>query len=136
MLRGGIIIRLIDVVLIILLGFLAITDFEIKSQIKLPSSYKAGQQEIKQHFIFVTVKGDSSFELVEENYKIEHIQGMGILEQFLIRLNNQYQQELKQLIVVIEPDMETKIQTTVDVMDICEKHQILKSLSYSQIGLN
>ncbi|MCU0644620.1 MAG: biopolymer transporter ExbD [bacterium] len=136
MLRGGTIIRLIDVVLIILLGFLGITDFEIKSQIKLPSTFNSGQQEIKQHFIFVTVKGDSSFELVVENNRIEHIQGIGILEQFLIRLNYQYHQELKQMVVVIEPDLETKIQTTVDVMDVCEKHQILKSLSYSQIGLN
>ena len=136
MLRGGTIIRLIDVVLIILLGFLAITDIEIKSQIKLPSTFNSGQQEIKQHFIFLIVKGDSLFEIVAGDMRIEHIQGIGILEQFLIRLNNQHHQDLTQMVVVIEPDLETKIQTTVDVMDICEKHQIIKSLSYSQIGLN
>ena len=53
MLKGGMIIRLIDVVLITLLGFLGITDFEVKSQIKLPSAADNDQQEIKQQFIFL-----------------------------------------------------------------------------------
>lgn len=136
MLRGGLIIRLIDVVLIILLGFLGITDFEIKSQIKLPSAFNSGQQEIKQHFVFLTIKSDSLFEMVDGEGRAKLIQGLGMLEQFLMHLNSQYHHESKQLIVVIEPDVETKIQATVDVMDICEKRQILKSLSYSQIGLN
>jgi len=136
MLRGGTIIRLIDVVLIILLGFLGITDFEIKSQIKLPSTLDSGQQEIKQHFIFLSVKDDSLFEIVEGANRIKNIEGIERLEQFLIQLNNHYFHNSKQMVVVIEPDLETKIQTTVDVMDICEKHRILKSLSYSQVGLN
>ena len=47
MLRGGTIIRLIDVVLIILIGFLGITDFEVQSQITLPSAVESGECEIK-----------------------------------------------------------------------------------------
>jgi biopolymer transport protein ExbD len=136
MLRGGLIIRLIDVVLIILLGFLGISDFEVKSQIKLPSNFESGKQEIKQHFVFLTIRGDNLFELVVEDNKVKQVEGIEVLEQLLIQLNYHFRQNFQQLIVVIEPDLESKIQTTVDIMDICEKNQILKSLSYSQIGFN
>jgi len=135
MLRGGTIIRLIDVVLIILLGFLGITDFEVKSQIKLPSSADSGNREIKQQFIFLDIKGDNCFEVINGQNTIKEVEGLDSLEKLLVQLNNYYINNYKQMILVIEPNLETKIQTTVDVMDICEKNQILKNLSYAQVDL-
>jgi biopolymer transport protein ExbD len=135
MLKGGMIIRLIDVVLITLLGFLGITDFEVKSQIKLPSAADNGQQEIKQQFIFLDIKDNQQFDVVD-GQNTKEIEGINELEDFLVKLNNHYIQNYKQMIVVIEPGLETVVQTTVDVMDICEKHNILKNLSYSQVDLD
>ena len=129
------IIRLIDVVLITLLGFLGITDFEVKSQIKLPSAADSGQQEIKQQFIFLDIKDNQQFDVVD-GQNTKEIEGLNELEDFLVKLNNHYIQNYKQMIVVIEPGLETVVQTTVDVMDICEKHNILKNLSYSQVDLD
>ena len=129
------IIRLIDVVLITLLGFLGITDFEVKSQIKLPSAADNGQQEIKQQFIFLDIKDNQQFDVVD-GQNTKEIEGINELEDFLVKLNNHYIQNYKQMIVVIEPGLETVVQTTVDVMDICEKHNILKNLSYSQVDLD
>lgn len=136
MLKGGTIIRLIDVVLIILLGFLGITDFEVKSQVKLPSSADSGTKEIKQQFIFLDIKDDSYFEVVDGQNNIKKIEGLEALEKVLVQLNNYYLNNYKQMILVIEPNVETMIQTTVDIMDICEKNQILKSLSYSEVELD
>ena len=135
MLKGGMIIRLIDVVLITLLGFLGITDFEIKSQIKLPSAVDSDQREIKQQFIFLDIKNDQQFDVVD-GQNTKEIDGIDALEDFLVKLNHHYLQNYKQMIVVIEPGLETVVQTTVDVMDICEKHNIFKNLSYSQVDLN
>jgi len=135
MLRGGTIIRLIDVVLIILLGFLGITDFEVKSQVKLPSAVENGQREIKQQFIFLDILSDNLFEIVDEHNSVKKIENLEILEKSLVNLNNYYLQNFKQMILIIEPDQESVIQTTVDVMDICEKNQILKNLSYSNVEL-
>ena len=129
------IIRLIDVVLITLLGFLGITDFEVKSQIKLPSAADNDQQEIKQQFIFLDIKDNQQFDVVD-GQNTKEIEGINELEDFLVKLNNHYIQNYKQMIVVIEPGLETVVQTTVDVMDICEKHNILKNLSYSQVDLD
>lgn len=136
MFRGGTIIRLIDVVLIILLGFLGITDFEVKSQIKLPSAVDSGQKEIKQQFIFLVIKNDNQFEITDELNLIKVIDDIDALEKLLVQLNNYYLQNYKQMILVIEPGLDTMIQTTVDVMDMCEKNQILKNLSYAQVDLD
>jgi len=135
MLRGGTIIRLIDVVLIILLGFLGITDFEQKSQIKLPSAVESGQREIKQQFIFLDIKSDNRFEIIDGQNPVKEVEGIAALEKLIVQLNHYYIQNFKQMILVIEPNLETMIQTTVDVMDICEKNQIPKNLCYSNIEL-
>ena len=135
MLKGGTIIRLIDVVLIILLGFLGITDFEVKSQVKLPSAVESGEREIKQQFIFLDIKSDNQFEIIDGQNTIKEVESIELLEKALVQLNSYYLQNFKQMILVIEPNLESVIQTTVDVMDICEKNQILKNLSYSDVEL-
>ena len=58
------------------------------------------------------------------------------LEKVLVQLRHYYLNNYKQMILVIEPGLETMIQTTVDVMDICEKNNILKNLSYSEVELD
>lgn len=136
MLKGGTIIRLIDVVLIILLGFLGITDFEIKSQIKLPSAGPGDSQEMKQQIVYLNIENSDTFILAEGSQTIAQIESLSKLERIITNLNNNYILDNKRMVVVIEPGMESVVQTTVDVMDLCEKHQIPKSLSYSKIELN
>lgn len=136
MFKGGTMLRLIDVVLNILFGFLGITDFEMKSQIKLPSTIGVSQQEIRQQVIFVKIKDDHLFEVMDDRSIVKEFQEMQALEDYIVQLSNAYFQNSLQMILVIEPNVETKIQTTVDVMDICEKHHIPKNLSYSHVELN
>ena len=136
MMRGGTIIRLIDVVLILLLGFLGITDFEIKSQVKLPSSSASKNKENKQQIVFLNIIENDSFEIVEGQRTVPNINGIQALETFLYKLNNYYLNNNNKMIVIIEPELETIIQTTIAVMDICEKYRIPKNLSYSKFELN
>jgi len=135
MFRVGIIIRLIDVVLIVLFGFLSITDITNKSQIKLPSNFGGAQKEVEQQIVFLNIIDDQRFELINEQNTTKEIMGLDELEQFIIQLDDDYRKKSRQMILVIEPGIETMIQTTVNVMDICEKNQILKNLSYPQIEL-
>ena len=48
--KGGLIIRLIDVVLILLLGFIGISDFTVKTQIKLPQGIKKSKEDLILNF--------------------------------------------------------------------------------------
>ena len=134
--KGGSIIRLIDVVLNILFGFMGITDFETKSQIMLPSIIGVGTQEIQQQVVYLELKNDTLFEIIDGLSVTKELQGIDSLDRYIDQLNNVYLQNSIQMILVIEPEQETIIQTTVDVMDICEKYQIPKNLSYSQIKLD
>jgi len=135
MFKSGIIFRLIDVAFITLFGFIGITDMDIKSQIKLPSAFESGAKNIKQQFVFLTIKNDTLFELLDDKNIVNTLKGLEKLDPFLAQLNNHYRQQYEQMVVVIEPDLESHIQTTVNVMDICEKHGIQRNLSYSQIEL-
>ena len=134
--KGGSIIRLIDVVLNILFGFMGITDFETKSQIMLPSIVGVGTQEIQQQVVFLKIRNDSQFVVINGINVAKEFQGIEDLGQYIDQLNRAYFQNSIQMLLIIEPEQETIIQTTVDVMDICEKYQIPKNLSYSQIELD
>jgi biopolymer transport protein ExbD len=135
MFKVGTIIRLIDVVMIVLFGFLSITDITNKSQIKLPSNLGGAQKEVEQQVVFLSIMDNQRFELIDEQNTTKEVMGLDELEEFIVRLDNDYRKKHRQMILVIEPAIETMIQTTVNVMDICEKHQILKNLSYPQIEL-
>ena len=82
------------------------------------------------------IKSDNRFEISDGQNPVKEVESIEALEKLIIQLNNYYIQNFKQMILVIEPNLETVIQTTVDVMDICEKNQILKNLSYSNIKLD
>ncbi len=134
--RNGSIIRLIDVVLNILFGFMGITDFEMKSQIMLPSIISVGHQEIQQQGVFLKIRNDSQFVVIDGINVDKELHGIDDLDRYVDQLNRIYLQKSIQMLLIIEPEKETMIQTTVDVMDICEKYQIPKNLSYSKIELD
>lgn len=155
---GGSIIRLIDVVMIILLGFLNISDFGIKAQIKLDSASSQEQpNETLLYYVLVSPVGgfiitnsqndetilfaqlatDSvaarSAEVAPAENLPEAETGRTNLANLEIFLNNRFeansQQEINTL-VVIKSHPETRIQYAIDVLDICEKNHIPRTLSY------
>lgn len=134
--QGGLIIRLIDVVLIILLGFLNISDFVLKTQIKLDSGKSIATGRVITRIYNVLV-------LDEGNYQVEDVQNKKILmfapprenalQELEFYLSNELNQNLAQktkMLVVLRSAENTKIQYTIDVLDICEKHKIPRSISY------
>ncbi|MFZ5515778.1 MAG: biopolymer transporter ExbD [Candidatus Zhuqueibacterota bacterium] len=136
MVKGGLIIRLIDVVLIVLFSFLNITDIDRKGQIKLPSIGPSKSQKVAQQLLFLTIENGNTFVLTDGQQAIAQLDSLPKLERMIANLNDQYKLEQRRMVLVIEPAMESIIQSTIDVMDICEKYNIPKSVSYSKIELN
>ena len=125
--KGGLIIRLIDVVLILLLGFIGISDFTVKTQIKLPQGAQDSCTPIsKTQLVYVRVDKNGQFEIDDGENKNSGITYIYQVEEAIVEL---YKAN-KGLMVIIEPDLDTIIQTTVDLLDICEKYQIPKSINY------
>ncbi len=135
MTQGGIIIRLIDIALIILFGFIAISDVNVKAQIKLPTPIKQKAKESRNLFLIVEVKNEGVFELVEdkERYRLETLEE---LELKLVELRNKYSDEKFSLYVLIKPEEESIVQLTVSVMDLCTRLELPKNIAYNYDDLN
>jgi len=127
MTKGGLIIRLIDVVLILLLGFISISDLTVKTQVKLPQGANESNTTIqKSQAVFIKIDKDGLFEIDDGINKTPGISDINLIEQRLIDLKKSFHN----LVVIIEPDPDSIIQIAVDLIDICEKNNILKSINY------
>ncbi len=145
--RSGAIIRLIDVVLNVLFGFMMISEIIFYSQIKLPSKGQPVTQpdmEIEQDIvnIYIDSKVDQSrLDKMEVAFRVtvgdnvKEFDKISLLEKYLVERSKESTKLQRPFIVVLEPFGESLIQTTIDVLDICKRHnfqQSIKSMSFTR----
>ncbi len=128
--KGGLIIRLIDVVMILLLGFIGISDFSVKTEIQLPTGGNASPAIVKRQVLTVRINNNSEYILSDGDHLWPGIKSMAKLESMVLNLRNEWVAEGKDMLVIINPHEDTMIQTTVDMIDLCEMHHIPKSIHY------
>jgi biopolymer transport protein ExbD len=120
-------IRLIDVALIILLGFIAISRLKTE-YVDLPSSGNTKSPKQKPH--------EASLHIYRNLFKLEDMgrwwqcRTLRKLENMLVNKNNHYTRQKIKLIVTIEPHKSSIMQKLVDVLDICQRNNIEKNLNY------
>lgn len=133
MTRGGIIIRLIDVAMIILFGFIAISDLKVRAQIKLPSEEQDPVPESSKQpdLIHIEIGLVQNFVVRRGTTVLHETNALSELEDFLVDTLRRYQAEDREMVVLIEPHEDSKIQATVSVLDLCERHDIPKNLHYT-----
>lgn len=123
-------IRLIDVALIILLGFIAISRLKTE-YIALPSGSGKEAPEKTPHASIVHVYPDN-FRVEDGGHKW-NCPTVNQLESLLIDQKFNYDRNHEKLIVQIEPHRAAVMQTLIDVLDLCERNQIEKNLNYESI---
>lgn len=128
---GGMIVRLIDVVLIILFGFIAISDIQMKRQIRLPGPLKEDKQEQQKDivFIFVNVDAGGQFTVKLEERSILNTRNLNQLRVNLVNTVLTTRIEGKNPVIIIDPDPDATMQRTIDVFDICEETGLPKSIN-------
>ena len=163
---GGIIIRLIDVVLILLLGFLKVSDIVHKKQIKLPSRASSQRSMDKPKnviplkiMVMPTKKDDVispkvALELNKINQEDEHflnkksqlycyymvldsiktrrVQLIEELNSYIDSTYRVYRANGDSMFVVINPDSNSIIQGTINLIDVCRRHNIKRSFMYDE----
>jgi biopolymer transport protein ExbD len=134
---SGTIVRLIDVALNILFGFIVITDLTPKSQIRLPAPEETPPPVIEQRYDYVIVKIDpgGNFRLEADEQPLGEFQDLTALETFLRQRGTQSARAGRQTIVVIDPEETSILQRTVDVFDLCERNGIAKSIHFKDVAL-
>ncbi|MDZ7267910.1 MAG: biopolymer transporter ExbD [candidate division KSB1 bacterium] len=127
---GGnrLIIRLIDVAFIILFGFIGISGMRTE-YLDLPSG--SNPQKEPQEFEEVTLRVHTGrFELLQRGHW-ESSTSLAELEQTLVRLQQTAQQRRRAVLVNLESGTTARMQDLIDVIDICQRHNIAKNLSYA-----
>lgn len=137
--RSGFLIRFIDIGLIVLFGFLIISDIDSFSQIDMPGSDQDRTDEDPQEMTFVTVEvtAEGTFTVIDRASGDVPCQDVDreALETCLVEVDAQQRQEGRRAVVLVEPAEASIVQHTVDVLDICDRHGILKNINANELKL-
>lgn len=150
---SGIIVRLIDVVMNLLFGFLMISDIVHKTEIKLPSQAGRTPMVTEKRVVPIevqifrkdtTIAGidpmtESSLQiksqlygyyLLHENEKLYWIRILDKLDDHLFTAKASYDS----INVIINPDAESIVQSTINLVDLCRKYRIEKRFRFIERG--
>lgn len=135
--NSSFIIRFIDIGLIILFGFLIISDITVRSELDLSGSDQENEykEQKVQQLLLVSLKNDGEYVITEVRTSsvLETSQNLKELESFLkSRLSSSLEQDIS-LIVLVEFEQEVTMQQVIDVLDICDRLKIPKNLNLEPV---
>lgn len=131
-------IRFIDIGLIILFGFIVISDITVRSQIELPGSDPSSSDEEREMRLFVVnVDPDDEYRLSDFNTSEQYgaYSSQEELHQALVNLNEQIRQDGESPVALIEPDDSISMQRLIDVLDLFDKLGIPKNINVESLRL-
>lgn len=133
----GFLIRFIDIGLIVLFGFLMISDIDAMSRVDLAGARQevAETAEVTEDdergFIAVDILPDGRFLLLDPRDPDAVSMGAANLETLtteLVARHRVHTETGTETVVLIQPDPASPVQFTVDVMDVCDRLGLVKSL--------
>jgi biopolymer transport protein ExbD len=129
---GGTLIRLIDIVFILLFGFISISEISQKSQIELPkSSETPPSNPDKEQVIFLGITAQGHY-LVENETK--YIETPETLYYYLRKQAKQAASRSEKLRVRIRSNWDSPIKYTMAAADICDELNIPKGVDVHRKG--
>jgi len=133
--KAGMIIRYIDIALTMLFGFIAISDIERKTQVKLPREITAASTPSKLNTISVLVLEGPRYTVMEGAREIASDSDLHRIEEVLRAVRQSYLNRREDVIFLIQPDPNSPIQLTVNVLDVCERNHFVKNINYVEPGV-
>ena len=133
----GFLIRFIDIGLIVLFGFLMISDIDAMSRVDLAGARQdvAEPAEVTEDderaFIAVDILPDGRFLLSDPRDPDAALTGAANIETLTAEVAARHRVHLEagtETVVLIQPDPASPVQYTVDVMDVCDRLGLVKSL--------
>ena len=131
----GFLIRFIDIGLIVLFGFLMISDIEAYSRVELANTQGEVavkvDEEDERAFLVVQIAAEGSFAVTDSRSGATAVAPAGTLESLadaLRTMSGFHRDEGLATVVLIQPHPDSAVQFTVDVMDVCDRLSLAKSL--------
>ncbi len=120
--KGGIIIRLIDIVLNLLFGFMCISTMERKSPVKLPQSDAPIQSEIQKEELFIiSINQEEQFLIESENQIVPSFEAVTNL---IMSRNESYHKLDRKMKVRIRSYWNKPIRNTMRIANFCRSNNI------------
>lgn len=124
--QGGIVIRLIDVVLILLFGFISISEISSKSLIHLPKSEQmAYSLPDREDLLIIGITPEGKF-LVED--ETEMITDFNALKYYIVLKNEENLKNNVETRIRIRSNWNTPIKYTIAVANVCDMLHIPKGM--------
>ncbi|WP_340106291.1 ExbD/TolR family protein [Rhodohalobacter sp. 8-1] len=136
--NNSFLIRFIDIGLILLFGFIIISDITVRSQIELPGSDPGEPSEDRQPLVMtIEVESATKFRVseVESERLIGVFDSVEELENGLLQYRNQIRSQGLTPLALLELSAEAKMQTFIDVLDLCDKLGIPKNVNEETLRL-
>ena len=131
----GFLIRFIDIGLIVLFGFLMISDIEASSRVELAVAADEAEvereEEAERAFLVVEITAEGLFSVTDARTGDPAGDRLGSTEALaneLRTLSGVHREEGLETVVLIQPHTSSLVQFTVDVMDVCDRLSLAKSL--------
>lgn len=131
----GFLIRFIDIGLIVLFGFLMISDIEMSSRVELAGATREIEEQVSpddtRAILTVVIEQDGAFVVSDSrdpNAALVRVRGGDALTEALGNGRARHVADGVDTVVLIEPDLSSAVQYTVDVMDACDRLSLAKSL--------
>ena len=124
--QGGIVIRLVDVVLILLFGFISISEISSKSIIHLPKSTQTEYSlPDKENLLIVGITPQGKFLVEDESQLLSDFQS---LKNYILNKNEKNQKNKIETRVRIRSNWNTPIKYTIAVANLCDELKIPKGM--------
>ncbi len=136
--KSTFLIRFIDIGLIILFGFIIISDITVRSQIELPGSDPGEPQEERELSLFVIkIEPNNQYRIADfiESTILGTYENTEALKNALRNLKSEIDAQGKLPVALIEPDETATMQRLIDVMDICDQIGIPKNVNVESLRL-
>ena len=130
--QGGIVLRLIDVVLILLFGFIAVSEVSQRTTISLPESTQVPlSNPDKEEIIIIGINKTGEYLVDEESRKIDDIL---ILEAYVREKQLEYQEFEAEIRIRIRSDRDAPAKYTMGLANLCDQLNIPKSIDVQRRG--
>ena len=130
--KKSIIIRLIDIVLILLFGFLVVSEINRKSPVKLPHSDVKVKRELdEEELMIVGIKADTTLYLEGEDRAIATLNELYDL--ILVR-NESFKQLNRKFRVRIRSEWNLPIKYTMRIANYCRNNNIAVGMDIHNVG--
>ena len=130
--KSSFLIRFIDIGLILLFGFVIISDLTIRSQIVLPGHDDHPEQtETDSMLLLVEIGEDHQFQVteIETQLAYDEVDSLSELEELLLFIRNDKLEDGIEVAAVIHPDENATMQQLIDVLDICDRIGLPKNIN-------